>query len=194
MNKDINLAEMLKNHIGETFYSTSHGNIVLAQIENPIIGYPLVFYFGDNNMYHLTVSKKGAISDYGECVIFPSKEQRDWNKWYKDSKKGYYWDEYCKINALDPEIDLVQNNNNISSCISVSAIALYKILTLINHYYGGLNQYDNSYTIVYNNYYNKFRIENTIYRLPINFSSKENAEKFLSNEENIKLLKEYFMM
>lgn len=54
---------------------------------------PIFIYgkYGEGQNFCLTRKGHAYADNYGECCIFPSKDQRDWNKftapWYKQEKK-----------------------------------------------------------------------------------------------------------
>lgn len=85
--KNLNLCEILKGHEGETFYSPCYGYITLKAI-NPYCYFSL--FFNDNNSeYRFTKYGKISTSNDADCVLFPSKNQRDWNKWVEENKKTF---------------------------------------------------------------------------------------------------------
>lgn len=80
----MNVAEILKYcSKGTKLYSTVFGEVKFYEI------YP-------NNMIVVIIKdyckrvfhKDGSYSEYGECVLFPSKDQRDWSKFRLPVKKG----------------------------------------------------------------------------------------------------------
>ena len=74
-----NLIEILKNvPEGTKLYSTIHGDIYFDHIDDTNI-YPIKCY-GDISRFHFTKDGKHYHNYDGECVLFPSKEQRDWSK------------------------------------------------------------------------------------------------------------------
>jgi hypothetical protein len=74
-----NLIEILKNvPEGTKLYSTIHGDIYFDHIDATNI-YPIKCY-GDISRFHFTKDGKHYHNYDGECVLFPSKEQRDWSK------------------------------------------------------------------------------------------------------------------
>lgn len=80
MNENLDLTKILKDcPKGIKLYSTIHGEIEFDHIDETII-YPIVLRV-NNNIYHsVTKDGKSLIESKGECVLFPSKEQRDWSK------------------------------------------------------------------------------------------------------------------
>ena len=94
MNENIDLTKILKDcPKGWEFYSSIYGNVKFLGIENNT-DYPIVFYLIHKYeiTIHRNVTKKGLDVAWcdGECTLFPSKDQRDWNKftapWYKKGK------------------------------------------------------------------------------------------------------------
>ena len=95
MNENIDLTKILKDcPKGTKFYSCIYGEETYFQGISLYKGNPVPIHicgeFGEDKSFYL--SRKGhPIADrLGECVIFPSKDQRDWSKfkapWYKKSK------------------------------------------------------------------------------------------------------------
>ena len=91
MNENIDLTKILKNcPKGTKLYSTVHGEVEFQHIR---IGftYPIDIKLKSNFIERVTSDGK-LFDDYddGECILFPSKEQRDWTKftasWYKKEK------------------------------------------------------------------------------------------------------------
>ena len=87
MNENINLTKILKNcPAGTKLYSPIYGEIYFEEIRSND-RYPISTITKSN--YTATFTKEGFhyADEEGECVLFPSKEQRDWNKftapWYK---------------------------------------------------------------------------------------------------------------
>lgn len=88
MNENINLVEILKDcPKGTTFYSITHGKIHLTNI-NPDSRYPIRGCCEDYGSMSFTADGKLLynVKD-SECVLFPSKDQRDWNVWYNNRLK-----------------------------------------------------------------------------------------------------------
>lgn len=89
MNENIDLTKILKDcPRGTKLYSTIYGEVEFSHINN-YSPYPIILKT-DNGPYS-SVTKYGMhIHDNGECVVFPSKDQRDWSKfiapWYKKEK------------------------------------------------------------------------------------------------------------
>lgn len=89
MNKNIDLTNILKNcPKGTKFYSSLWGEISFERILEKEV---YTIEINTTNGYR-RLTKEGyyITSDDAECIIFPSKDQRDWNKftapWYKKDK------------------------------------------------------------------------------------------------------------
>ena len=90
MNENLNLVEILKDcPKGTKLYSTVFGDVELEKISNDENDkYPIFIRLHDNTIDD--VAKDGRyIGIYdGECVLFPSKDQRDWSK-FKSKKPKF---------------------------------------------------------------------------------------------------------
>ena len=75
METKINIAEILKDKpVGIKLYSSTFGYIKFNGIHKDKV----YFYSEDTNLH--SIKPNGKIYDDGECVVFPSKEMRDWRK------------------------------------------------------------------------------------------------------------------
>ena len=95
MNENLDLTKILDGcPNGIDFYHTVYGTVLFNSIDLDS-EYPIRFIVGKNQVN--SVTKSGlAISDYkGECVLFPSKDQRDWSKFER------FWDK-PKVEKFDP--------------------------------------------------------------------------------------------
>lgn len=80
--ENLDLTKILKNvPRGTKLYSTTHGDIYLEKVKINDPAYPIICY-NNNFLGQLCFTKEGKYSQYcnGECVLFPSKEQRDWSE------------------------------------------------------------------------------------------------------------------
>ena len=92
MNENLNLVEILKDcPEGTKLYSPVYGYVELVSVSrNEEAVYPIEIKKSNNALDSFT--KDGRIfAEYdGECMLFPSREQRDWSKftapWYKKDK------------------------------------------------------------------------------------------------------------
>ena len=85
MNENLNLVEILKDcPEGTKLYSTVFGEVEFESI-NDIIG-PIVVTTNIGDPECFTADGKMFARYNGECVLFPSKEQRDWSKFNVSDK------------------------------------------------------------------------------------------------------------
>lgn len=86
MNENLNLVEILKDcPKGTRLYSTIFGEVKFGFIEdNPI--YPIVLILNGGHKY-LTSDGKLYNQFDGECILFPSREERDWSKFKQKKNK-----------------------------------------------------------------------------------------------------------
>ena len=116
MNEKLNLVEILKDcPKGTKLYSTNFGVVKFDEI-------------GNNPNYPIVVSHIGGFEKFtkdgrlycicdGECVLFPSKDQRDWSK-FKPKKTKF------NPQTLKPfDRVLVRNDREDWSCVLFSHIA-----------------------------------------------------------------------
>ena len=82
MEAKINIAEILKDKAqGTKLYSSACGKCNLEEVYDK--SFKISFYnskFGFMNGGEGHLDKNGKLYDDGECVVFPSKEMRDWSK------------------------------------------------------------------------------------------------------------------
>ena len=92
MNERIDLTKILKDcHEGTKLYTTIWGEVTFIKVsENVCNLYPIIIY---NECDHVRLTKDGRYlinKQDSECILFPSKDQRDWSKftapWYKKEK------------------------------------------------------------------------------------------------------------
>ena len=90
MNESIDLTEILKDcPKGTKFYTSIFGEVEFDGIDYDKI-YPINIRLCDNNIEKL--SANGKVYEYfdGECILFPSREQRSWSEftapWLKKEK------------------------------------------------------------------------------------------------------------
>ena len=91
MNENLDLVKILKYcPRGTKLYSPLCGEVVLNSVDEYCIDYPIEV---NCDIGQLTFTRDGRLYDElpdSECVLFPSKDQRDWSKftapWYKKDK------------------------------------------------------------------------------------------------------------
>ena len=76
--QELNLCEILKNcPKGFKLYSVVYGEVTFLSIKDGI--YPICVLINNNGTEYFSSSGK-LCESCGECLLFPSKEQRDWSK------------------------------------------------------------------------------------------------------------------
>ena len=86
MNKNINLVDILKDcPKGTKLYSTIYGEVEIVEIRNNCtIKDPIIYKYknvdGDYYVGSATIDGKFTAFPDGECTLFPSKDQRNWDK------------------------------------------------------------------------------------------------------------------
>ena len=91
MNEKIDLTKILKDcPKGTKLYSTIHGEVTLIDSNDTSQYYPISVRLNDKTVEIFTYEGKLLNKFDGECILFPSKDQRDWSKftapWYKKEK------------------------------------------------------------------------------------------------------------
>lgn len=99
MEQKLNIAEILKNKPrGTKLYSMIHGKCSFEAVTDEIFKINFcTSKFGLTQSGECTLIKFGNMYDGGECIIFPSKEMRDWSKfaWEKGDVLIRTTSEYC---------------------------------------------------------------------------------------------------
>ena len=100
MNENLDLTKILDGcPPGTEFYHLFYGQVVLREVikdEYPIVLEPI------NTFIRTTLTKDGRLNNRydGECLLYPSKTQRDWSKFER------FWDkpkvERFDVNTLQP--------------------------------------------------------------------------------------------
>ena len=91
MNENLNLVEILKDcPKGTKLYSTIHGEVKYVGIKDKMDTYRIRFELEDGDISGITPDGRYYSYFNGECILFPSKDQRDWSKftapWYKKER------------------------------------------------------------------------------------------------------------
>lgn len=80
MNENIDLTKILKDcPKGTKLYSSLFGEVEFQQVEISFT-YPIVIKLKDGLIERFTSNGKLLNHYDGECILFPSKNQRDWSK------------------------------------------------------------------------------------------------------------------
>lgn len=91
MNENLNLVEILKDcPEGTKLYSTIFGEVEFKCIKTVFNHQYVIIELKDFLLERINFNGKLYNSYDGECILFPSKDQRDWSKftapWYKKDK------------------------------------------------------------------------------------------------------------
>ena len=80
MNENLNLIEILKDcPKGTKLYSMIHGDVEFVSVSQ-LLEYPIEVKLSDNSFDSFTNDGRINVEYSGECLLFPSKDQRDWSK------------------------------------------------------------------------------------------------------------------
>ncbi|MGL5958397.1 MAG: hypothetical protein ACRCZZ_07395 [Phocaeicola sp.] len=126
MNERINLAELLEGCEGATIYSKVHGYVKINSISKELTyGIRITMENGNES----STTRFGELFEsVGECILCPSKEQRDWSKWEAEreaeiaSKMEYQFKPFEKVLVRDENTeewfcDLFSHISEIDGCI-----------------------------------------------------------------------------
>ena len=145
MNENLNLKEILKDcPKGTKLYSTTYGDVELIRVNHKDdVDYPIEIKLSDDSINSVTTD--GRLCEYynGECVLFPSKDQRDWSKFKPKKPKQPKF----APNTLNP-FDKVLARDSNSECWGVQ---FFSHITKDDKYhpYVGI-AYNYKYCIPYN--------------------------------------------
>lgn len=125
MNENLDLVEILKDcPVGTKLYSTIHGEVVFTCVRDHNVDYPIgVSYIDDETGY----TRDGRFDKRydGECVLFPSKDQRDWSKFKVPAEKF----DYSSLHSYDRV--LVRDSDDLSwRCNLLSHRSGYRVYCL----------------------------------------------------------------
>ena len=110
MNKNIDLTKILKDcPTGTKLYSSVHGEVKFERIETILRHQYVVIELKDFLLERINFDGKLYNSYDGECILFPSKDQRDWSKFTAPWCKKERFD-HKTLNPFDKV--LVRDNIN----------------------------------------------------------------------------------
>ena len=93
MNENLNLIELLKDcPIGTKLYSSVHGEVELEEVHLSKPDYPIEVRLSNNALDSFTSDGRLFEEYNGECMLFPSREQRDWSKFKPKQTKQTKFD------------------------------------------------------------------------------------------------------
>lgn len=118
--QELNLCEILKNcPKGFKLYSVVYGEVTFLSIKDGI--YPICVLINNNGTEYFSSSGK-LCESCGECLLFPSKEQRDWSKFTAPWLKKERFDP----NTLQPfDRVLVRDNKDLVWKINIYSHKYY---------------------------------------------------------------------
>lgn len=120
-NEELNLAELLKDcPKGTKFYTPICGEVEFVTVAINHSDYPIITRDSDDIKQIFTEKGCYVYSRFAECVLFPSKEQRDWNVWKAEQKKKHQYQVGDYI--------IFKGNDNLNPLV-------YKILDIDNTFY-----------------------------------------------------------
>ena len=80
MNENLDLVKILNDcPVGTRLYSVIHGEVTLNHVSSEDVNYPIIAIWREGTA-SFTRYGRYAIKSDGECILFPSKDQRDWRK------------------------------------------------------------------------------------------------------------------
>ena len=90
MNENLDLVKILNDcSVGTRLYSVIHGEVTLNHVSSEDVNYPIIAIWREGTA-SFTRDGRYSIKSDGECVLFPSKDQRDWSKFKIPVKKFDY--------------------------------------------------------------------------------------------------------
>lgn len=97
MNENLDLTKILNGcPKGTKLYSPIFGEVELYRVKNVRL-YPIDVTLDDGSRNHFSADGRYYLAyENAECLLFPSKEQRDWSKFER------FWDKHRK-NRFDPK-------------------------------------------------------------------------------------------
>ena len=120
MNEKLNLVDILKDcPKGTKLYSTMYGDVEFESI-NEDKSHPIIVRIDDDHTECFSIDGKIYSFYYGECTLFPSREERDWSKFNPQPQ--------TKQTKFDPNIlnpydrVLARNDREDWSCVFFSHI------------------------------------------------------------------------
>lgn len=121
-----NLAPVLKDCIGKSFFSPLLGDVILVKVDEAL-------HFQYQNAEFITTQE--GTDDDGNIVVFPSKQCRDWNKWLQSIRPSA-WKEITPFSIMKPEsYQEFLKIDNIQGDMSEAAMAFLKLNFLLKYCY-----------------------------------------------------------
>ena len=122
----MNIAEILKNvPKGTKLYSPMFGDVFLVLASGDFIS---VYKGNTNHTYRF--NKEGKYSEHGECMLFPSRENRDWNTFIPFKKGDILISQNGNPFIFNGIID--KNSNTLGNICGINTIGRFVIGKDIN--------------------------------------------------------------
>jgi len=207
MNENLDLTKILKDcPKGTKLYSPIFGNVTLDDIIENCDDYPIMVNTDTDDGYD-SFTKDGKLYDTydGECMLFPSKDNRDWSTFKVPSKLPKTWEEFCENNPVTKNEYYISENScfhkpfpDIRACvdknllpnkeIAEAMLALCQLIQLRDCYNKGWKP---DYTNNHNKYVinvDKNEISRTIVvtiQNVLTFKTRELRDTFLNNFKDL---------
>ena len=127
MEQKLNIAKILKNKPrGTKLYSMIHGKCSFEAVTDEIFKINFcTSKFGLTQSGECTLIKFGNMYDGGECIIFPSKEMRDWSKfsWKKGDVLVGVGQRIIFEKFIDENYTRFQGKYSLSTCEDKTLVA-----------------------------------------------------------------------
>ena len=136
-----NLVEILRNAPrGLKLYTPIYGEAKLAKVKEHII----YIEYGINRMYVL-FDEYGRKDEKGECLLFPSKECKNWNEWqYTLFKPGHFITAmgltFCIQSKLNCEFKVIRTNGEVGKINPITTFN-FAPTEKIEQFYAELERY-----------------------------------------------------
>lgn len=124
----MNIVEILKDYPkGTELYSPAYGKVYFSYISDVYSIVVNIYSHNNNRPYNVSFCQDGKLNANfdGECMLFPSKENRDWST-FKVPEKEYNFKPFDKVLVRDD--DFCNWDINLFSYINNSDEYKYKCL------------------------------------------------------------------
>lgn len=115
-NKEINIAEILKDcPKGTKLYSPMYGSVNLQYVDFKKSRIHL-----SSGLIDIEFNEDGRYAAEGDCMLFPSKDQRNWSKFEAKASASYFFNECGKVwfrqgNETEEDIKRKEFGNNFAT-------------------------------------------------------------------------------
>lgn len=108
MNENLNLVEILKDYpSGTKLYSLIYGEVELVNVLQNNVTYPIEIRPKNKNIHNLTKDGRMFVDYDGECILFPSKYERDWSKFNYKTKELVHLCKFKKFKVGDKIVNIL---------------------------------------------------------------------------------------